>query len=826
VVAALNECTNVNRNFLSLGAGLITAMLGLLLAAFVAKEDRSRMSVQMDATAAHFEHWITDRVDTDLQALDRFANRWTSSGGTARELWTQDAAYYVRHIPELRAVSWVNTEFKVEWIVPLEGNEAAVGLDLLFEPNRAAALQTAVETRSNYTTQAVNFVQGGHGFLAFYPLFPNGEFDGLLSAVVDIERLFEQMNATAYGNSLHVTVRQNAQIIHETGPTPIPGFETEGIFELQGSTWNFTIQPNQEMVTNTFSGAPASISLLACIFGLVVGLLVNKWQVASREQGQLLIQREKALAGLKLSEERYDLAVNGSADGLWDWNLKSDISFFSARFRTLLGYESDRDFPDIYESFSEAIHPDDRASAQRALQDHLENEKIYDTQFRLQQKNGEYRWFRSRGKAKREDGVAVRMAGCISDITMMVNARQQAETANRAKSEFLANMSHEIRTPMNGVLGMARLMSASDLPQDALNKLAVISQSGDTLMMLLDDLLDLSKIEAGQVDLESERFGLRAIGDSLRELYANTAKKKGIEFLVEITEPDGISRRGDSHRMTQILNNLISNAIKFTSKGAVHVRIGPENFTEEPDTISIRVSDTGIGMEPSEVDIAFDKFSQANSATTRKFGGTGLGLSICAGLVDQMGGTIEIESKKGHGTRFNITMPMRFEKNAAATDQGSDPIDENSKVLIEHRPARILAADDNATNRLVLSTFLSTLDTDVTMLEDGDDAVIAFADGQFDLVLLDIRMPRLSGPETVRKMRKLERDSGSAATPIIALTANAMPQQVREYIEAGFDAHIEKPIRPEYLTQVMQRLLIEANTDRDSGDDDTQSKSA
>jgi signal transduction histidine kinase/ActR/RegA family two-component response regulator len=385
-------------------------------------------------------------------------------------------------------------------------------------------------------------------------------------------------------------------------------------------------------------------------------------------------------------------------------------------------------------------------------------------------------------------------------------AKDTAEEANVMKSQFLANMSHEIRTPLNGVLGMAQVMALNPLTQAQKERLEVIQKSGALLLSVLNDLLDLSKIEAGRVELEQTPFDIAEIASGACSTFTSIANSNGVSFSLVIA-PEAEGRwRGDSVRVRQILYNLISNALKFTSEGQVQVRVDAAGSAVEK-RLSISVADTGIGIAPEVLPKLFEKFVQADNTMTRRFGGTGLGLTICRHMAELMGGTITVESKLGEGTVFHVLLPLpwlgpatRLPAPPVITDAG-----DSSECGLEGM--RILAAEDNATNQLVLKTVLYSLGVEPVIVENGRLAVEAWAKHPYDLVLMDIQMPEMDGVAATREIRQREAESGVARTAIVALSANAMKHQVAEYLAAGMDAHLGKPIQIDKLYETLLAVM-------------------
>ncbi|HEY9217249.1 MAG TPA: ATP-binding protein [Phenylobacterium sp.] len=379
----------------------------------------------------------------------------------------------------------------------------------------------------------------------------------------------------------------------------------------------------------------------------------------------------------------------------------------------------------------------------------------------------------------------------------LVEAKEVADAANVLKSHFLANMSHEIRTPLNGVLAMAEVMAMDKLPKAQRERLDIIRQSGGLLLAVLNDVLDISKIEAGKLTLLEEDFDLEAAVAPVRDSCRLLAEKKKLKFAFEIAPAAAGAWRTDADRLRQILHNLISNAIKFTSKGQVTVRFD----VDASGALVLAITDTGIGIAADKLPTLFDKFVQADTSATREYGGTGLGLAICRELTAMMGGVIDVSSRPGKGSTFTVTLPLeRGETPEALAEEAAQSNQDEGSL-------RLLAAEDNETNQQVLSAVMASLGIDVEIVEDGAAAVEAWRKGDYDLILMDIQMPVMDGIQAARAIRNAERKEGRRRTPIVALTANALSHQVEEYLAAGMDGHISKPIEIAKLYDGIVRAL-------------------
>jgi signal transduction histidine kinase/ActR/RegA family two-component response regulator len=373
-----------------------------------------------------------------------------------------------------------------------------------------------------------------------------------------------------------------------------------------------------------------------------------------------------------------------------------------------------------------------------------------------------------------------------------------AEAANRAKSQFLATMSHELRTPLNGVLGMAQALSGDQLTAVQRERVSIIRRSSESLLAVLNDLLDLSKIEASSLELELVEFDLEPLVQGVAAAYEPAAAKKQLRFACEV-EPEARARYlGDSARIRRILYSLVDNAVKFTEAGGVTVRVHRDR---ETNRVIFSVIDTGIGISEEHLTHLFECFFQAEATLTRRYSGTGVGLAICRDLAALMGGAVEAASQPGKGSVFTVTLPLQ---------RMSDCQPAASEPEAEEVPAgdiRVLAAEDNPTNQLVLKALLAAAGIEPTIVADGREAVSAWERQGWDVILMDIQMPEMNGVEATQAIRRREQESGRPRTPILAVTANAMTHQLAEYEAAGMDATVPKPIDAATLFSVMEQAL-------------------
>lgn len=532
-----------------------------------------------------------------------------------------------------------------------------------------------------------------------------------------------------------------------------------------------------------------------------------------------ITDRKMAEQRLLESEERYGLAVKGSHDGLWDWNVVTNELFWSDRFKEILEI-TDPDFQPSYEEFKARLHPDERDYIITTLEDHTRNRTPYDAEFRMRTDTGQYKWLSARGASIwNEEGWATRMTGSVTDITArklaeedIRVARAQADKASQAKSDFLSHMSHELRTPLNSIIGMTRMLHEDDdVPEEQREMVGIAYRSATNLLDIVNDILDLSKVEAGEMHLERIVFSFEEVMDNVMETMLPLSSGKGLTFGCNFSAGTLPYLVGDPTRLGRIIINLVGNAVKYTEKGSVTVDIECPPDGDDQVLLKFSVTDTGIGIPKDKLEVIFDKFAQADTTITRKYGGTGLGLHITRRLVEKMGGVMGVESELGKGSRFWFRIPFRTSELRPLINKKSYQTERMERLPAAQRKnianISLLLAEDYQLNQAFMQKFLGRIGIKkFDLAETGVAVLAALHKKSYDIILMDCHMPVMSGYEATAEIRRHEKETGKHI-PIIAMTADAMVGTRERCLRSGMDDYISKPIDPDLLRHIVGRWV-------------------
>jgi PAS domain S-box-containing protein len=540
-----------------------------------------------------------------------------------------------------------------------------------------------------------------------------------------------------------------------------------------------------------------------------VKIRTQELSISNQELQSEIIRRQEIETILRDREKRYELAISGTNDGIWDWNIIADEIYFSPTWMRILGYE-DQPLPHLFSTWADNVHPDDLEIALSDINNHLEGKiDLYQNNHRIKHRNGNYIWIAAKGKCicDKED-KPYRLVGIITDITdkktaeeQLKSTKEEAEIANQSKSQFLATMSHEIRTPMNAVIGMTGLLLDTQLTSQQREFVEIVRNSGDAMLTLINDILDFSKIESGKLEIEEQTFNLRSCIEESLDLVAPKASEKKLElaYIMDSESYELIS--GDVGRLRQILVNLLSNAIKFTNSGEVILSVTSRlknQLDSAPYQIIFTVKDTGIGIPENRMHRLFKPFSQVDASTTRQYGGTGLGLVISQRLVEMMGGKISVESKIGEGSSFSFNIFTPYVSKSELI------YNKNQQQLLANK--RLLIVDDNVINCQSLILQIQSFGIIPTVASSGKEALAYLQHQKFDLAILDMEMPEMDGLTLAQEIRKLP---NCLLLPLIMLTSIGMAQ-IDDYAKNGninFAAYLNKPLKKSYLANIFIKIF-------------------
>ena len=540
--------------------------------------------------------------------------------------------------------------------------------------------------------------------------------------------------------------------------------------------------------------------------------------------------RKIAEDALRKSEANLARAQTIAHLGNYSWNIRTGEVSWSEELKSIWGCRPDEE--PSFEQVIPRVHPDDLDLFLEATRLVREESHPFNIEYRIIRPDGSVRYVHDLGEITWDGaGNPVQMFGTTLDITerkrmeeQLRNAKEAAEAANRAKGEFLANMSHEIRTPMNAVLGMLELLLDTGLDDEQREYLQLAHFSAESLLSIINDVLDFSRIEQNKIEIEQVEFDLKSLISHLMDLLAGKASSRGIKLVFHLENSLPSAFIGDPVRLKQVLFNLIGNAIKFTKEGEVVLSVescesGRSGLDEEMKLL-FKVKDTGIGIPPENRDKIFDAFIQADVSVTRKYGGTGLGLAISSKLVGLMGGSIWVESEVGKGSTFYFTIMAKKAARRDSCEEQGEPPEENEQMIgfLEGTKIReeekiysgqglnILLAEDHPINQKLIVSLLGKKGHQVTLVNNGEEVMDILSREDFDVVLMDVQMPDMDGLEATRKTRDVSSDVKRHEIPIIALTARAMKEDKEKCIEAGMNDYIPKPLRREELFRALENI--------------------
>jgi len=598
---------------------------------------------------------------------------------------------------------------------------------------------------------------------------------------------------------------------------PVEGFEIfvqyANKYDFEDREWTYVRKDGSEFPVHLY------LTAIRDERGEITGLLGVAIDVSKkRETEQKLIE----------SEQRWKFALEGSGDGIWDWNVKTGEVFFSDQWKKMLGYEP-HEISNHVDEWRLRVHPDDIEHCYNDLNRHFRGESpLYSCEHRILCRDGNYKWMLIRGKVIEWESAQtpLRVIGTHTDLTErkkiendLFSAKEQAIQANKTKSEFLANMSHEIRTPLNGIVGFTDLLMKSKLDEGQRQYMASVSQSANSLLDIINDILDFSKIEAGRMELDLCPVNLKELGHQVQEVIRFQASSKNLKMLTNVFREFSPAVVADEIRLRQILINLMSNAVKFTDSGEIELKIEfLHTDVNGKNRYRFSVRDTGIGISDQNQLKIFEAFAQEDTSTTRKFGGTGLGLTISNQLLGLMGSHLQLTTELGVGSTFFFEVsfapcpPLSTTENKGNSNANGD---KNSALSAEKNHKfdglNVLVVEDNQVNMLLIKAIFRKINPRIIIQQatNGMEAIVAVQKKQPDIIFMDIQMPVLNGYEATQQIRQLNFNE-----PIIALTAGTVKGEMEKCIAAGMNDYLSKPIVHGTIEQCLDKWLL--NTIADS----------
>ena len=789
VTTALPDGLARQRRSLVLLSGILIALV-LSAAAWLASENSRRARVSATATAETAVRSVTTYLDAQ-HATGSLAARLIAEWSATRQALEPSAARVA--LDSLLAEQVQQQGLAIAYVLDRTGvvisssnrgaSDDLVGHDFAWRPYFKQAL--AGRLGYQWATGAVTSKRG------LYHTAPVRDAAGMIIGVAAIKQDAVNLDRFLAQYRHCLVLDPNSEVFACSPGAPEPPASPEAddrylVRQAKGETAPWSVIMLQDLGAMDHERR----LLLAMAAGLALLLLAAQVVVAVH------LDRRHALGALA---DKLQRVFEANHDAYWDWDMRTGAAYFSDSWFTMLGW-SPQDLPHSFDTWLDLLHPDDREHAKNRVMAAAGDGLPLALAFRMRRQDGGWTWIESRGKAiaSATDGKAWRMAGTHTDITARRKAEERlqealarAEDGTRAKSAFLANMSHEIRTPMNGVLGMTELLLETQLDPTQTSYAQTILRSGQGLLTLLNDVLDLSRIEAGRLRLEQVSFDLPQLVNDVAALFRARLDPRRVVIETRFQTTTPVWMRGDPNRLRQILGNLVGNAVKFTNDGSIVVAV-----EQRVDRLRLRISDTGIGIPAHSLGTLFTPFTQADASTTRRYGGSGLGLAICRELCALMGGSVTLDSTAGSGTTCLVDLPFQP---GVAVEASAVP------ALAACRSGlSVLLVEDQVTNQELATLMLRRLGAVPTLASDGEQALRQLATTSFDLILMDCHMPVLDGYQTTRRLR--EQEAGPEhRIPVIAMTANALAGDRERCLEAGMDDYIAKPVSLATLSAVLAR---------------------
>ena len=706
--------------------------------------------------------------------------------------------------PVLRGKSQINNvdlapNMVIQMIYPYEGNEKAIGFNLGEAPLQKTDVLEAREFDEMTLTGPINLVQGGQGFIGQIPAYLDDstgndkrQFWGMISEVINAHRLYEASGLKDANSLLDFALLKAGEDKPFFGETNIllSNPVTVSVY-LPNTEWKVLAIPK-----SGWKQTAPSAWILRLFFVVVASVIVIQIWMLAKNNRKLSVEQKRLRALFEMSP--IGIAFNDMETGSFielNEALVKPTGYTKEEFVNLSYWElTPTDYQEQEAKQLESLEKHGRYGPYQKeyIKKSGERYPVLLNGVRLEDRNGKkFIW-----------SIVEDISERIENEKRLIEARDAAQSADKAKSEFLATMSHEIRTPLNGVVGMIDLLSRTQLDDEQKRKLGIARSSAEFLLVVINDILDFSRIEAGKLELEEIDFDVERLIQDLIESFESEVQSKGITLSSAFERLDNKILRGDPNRIRQVLNNLIGNAVKFTKEGSVDIKLKVQ-ADQGRWRLDAEVKDTGIGIPEKQQKLLFEAFTQVDASTTRKFGGSGLGLAICSKLTGLMDGKISVSSEQGKGSTFKFFIKLEGGSSISSIEEKFDKGVQLIEVERINMTGKVLLVEDNNFNREVVSMLLEEQGISVDMAENGIEALKALQSnpGLYELVLMDCQMPEMDGYEASEKIREGSAGQNYIDIPIIALTANAMEGDKEKCLAAGMSDYVSKPIDGEILVQ-------------------------
>ncbi|MBL8359819.1 MAG: response regulator [Rubrivivax sp.] len=803
------------------GLALVPVVLVLLAGAYAEKlnDERHLLGVrsEVERRSGELRGRLEATIYSDLQLVRGLVSViHLKPELTQQEFETAAQPLLLEGRTQLRNIA-AAPDMVVRYVVPLAGNARAIGLDYRTTPAQFEAADRARRTRKIVIAGPLALVQGGTGVIIRMPIFlpapgdPEGRFWGLVSAVIDVDRLFATARLAGPGRAdqgLEIALRGKDAL----GAQGATFFGQESLFAQAPVITEVPLPQGQWQIGAIPQGgwpphAPERWWLRGGFFALAVVVLLL-FRLLERRLRQTARAQRRAQA----SERELAALLEAAPDAMLVSDEAGRVLRVNSQAVSLFGRDRDSLLRCSLPSLLQSVEPGSALSAApaQAVRADGQSVPVEVTASPLPAVDGTLRVSAIRDISQRRrtelelERYRYGLEQLIEERTRELSrAKDAADQANRAKSSFLANMSHEIRTPLNVITGMVHLIRRSGVSPEQAMRLDQVQSASGHLLRVINAILDLSKIDADRFELSIARVSLPTLVSDVATLVRDRAEAKGLHLDTEIQQPD-VPLLGDTTRLQQALLNYAANAVSFTPSGHIRLRVHVLREEERRVLLEFSVVDSGVGIAPEVLERLFRPFEQADNSLTRAHGGTGLGLAITRRLARAMGGDAGAESQPGRGSRFWFTAWL---EKAPAGPGGESPVSTappGAEVVPALPPQKLLLVEDDAVNRLIAQALLSQDGHVVDVAADGEEAVAMAEEADYDLILMDVQMPRMNGLEATRRIRSTARH---AHTPIVALTANAFDDDRRACLEAGMNDFLGKPFDPPTLMQMLRRWL-------------------